>query len=180
MFTVLLVTLSVSLDDGTAVGPEVGKAIPTLKTFQAAGDQADKEIDWTEGSKDKPTVFVFIHSGKWDRPVARFLKKLDERVNEVRQNKLPKAQVAVVWLTKEIDKGKEYLPRAQLSLKLQASSWNVFSGEAFDAQGWVLSGDSVVNVIIVKDNKVAWGRAYGLANDETVKPVFAALTEEKK
>ena len=56
----------------------------------------------------------------------------------------------------------------------------VFSGEAFDAQGWVLSGDSVVNVIIVKDNKVAWGRAYGLANDETVKPVFAALTEEKK
>jgi hypothetical protein len=180
MFTLILLTLPISFDDGTAVGPEAGKPVPALKTHQAAGDQADKEVDWQTASKDKPTLFVFVNSDKWDRPVARFLKKLDEAVNEAKQKAMPKAQVAIIWLTKDVDKGKEYLPRAQGSLKLQATSWNVFAGDAYDAQGWVLSGDSVINVILVKNNQVNWGRAFSAVNDTTVRPVVAALQAEKK
>lgn len=181
MFTFFLLGCILLNDDQeTVIGPDVGKPAPALKVFQATGDQAGKDVNGSDVSKDRPTLFVFVNSEKWDRPVARFLKKLDERLSEARQNKLPNGQVAIVWLTKDSDKAREYLPRAQQSLKLEASTWNVFSGDAYDAQGWVLSGDAVVNVVVVKDNKVTWGRAYKTANDTTVRPVLAAVLGDKK
>lgn len=180
LLTVLFLAAIFDNDDGVAVGPDPGKPIPDLKSFQVIGEHAGKEINWKTATKDKAILFVFVRSEKWDRPTARLLKKLDDSLGEDRQKQASAPALAIIWVTKEPDKAKEYLPRAQQSLKLEKSSWNVFSGEIYDMEGWVLSGDAMINIVIAKENRVAWGRAYQTANETLVRPIRQALGGEKK
>ena len=52
--------------------------MPPLKVFDATGSYKDQEVDYTAERKDQPTIYIFIQADRWDRPMARFLKKLDE------------------------------------------------------------------------------------------------------
>ena len=99
-------------------GPEKGKGVPALKVFDATGTHKDKEVDYAAERKGKQTVFVFIQADKWDRPMARFLKQLDEAV----QKEVEGGYVVAVWLTDSPDKTKEYLPVAQQSLQFQSTA----------------------------------------------------------
>ena len=111
-------------------GPESGKKVPALKVFDATGANQDKEVDYVAECKDKPTVYVFVQADKWDRPMARFLRKLDESVRKESDD----AYVVAVWLTDDADKTKTYLPRAQQSLKFQNTALTCFSGTTFQAR----------------------------------------------
>ncbi|MFT3882372.1 MAG: hypothetical protein QM703_22315 [Gemmatales bacterium] len=175
MFTLPLLLLFCWSDDKEIVaGPELNKPIPSLKTLQIVGDQADKEIDWKETAKTKPTLIVFVRCDKWDRPVARVLKQLDDALVAAR-NDLPDTHIAFVWISKDGERAREYLPKVQQSLKMQASSWNHFNGEVYDATGWQLSGDGALNIVLVKDNKAVWGRAYSTMQESIAKQVMMEL-----
>ena len=50
-----------------------------------------------------------------DRPMARFMRKLDETLLKESEE----VYIVAVWLTDDVDKTKGYLPRAQQSLKFQ-------------------------------------------------------------
>jgi hypothetical protein len=178
---IALTLLSVLLwsDDGTNIGPEPGKPVPALKTHQVVGDKSGQEVDLRVETQDKPVIFIFIPSEKWDRPIARFLRQLDEAIQGDRQKDEPRGQIYLVWVTKDVEKAKEYLPRAQQSIKLQASTWNILRGEVYDAQDWALSGDSALNIIIAKKNKVAWGKAYASVNDGLARTVRQAWKGQK-
>src|SRR5438105_3163238 len=63
-------------------GPDKGAKVPALKVFDATGDNKGKELDLMAERKDKTTIYVFVAADKWDRPMARFLKKLDEAVQK--------------------------------------------------------------------------------------------------
>src|SRR5437868_15446258 len=78
-----------------ASGPEVGKAVPALKVFDATGPHKTKEVDYAQERKGKPTVYLFIQADKWDRPMARFVKELEKAV----QKESAEALVVAVWLT---------------------------------------------------------------------------------
>jgi len=175
MFALTLLLFIPWMDDKEIVaGPELNKPIPSLKTLQIVGDHADKEIDWKETAQAKPTLIVFVRTDKWDRPVARVLKQLDDALIAVRKD-LPDAHVGIVWVSKDADKAKDYLPKVQQSIKLQASSWNHFNGEVYDATGWQLSGDGALNIVLVKDNKAVWGRAFSTMQESIVKQTMAEL-----
>lgn len=175
MFTLPLLLLLSWIDDKEIVaGPELNKPIPSLKTLQIVGDHADKEIDWKETAKTKPTLIVFVRSDKWDRPVARVLKQLDDALIAARKD-LPDAHVAIVWISKEGERAKEYLPKVQQSLKMQVSSWNHFNGEVYDASGWQLSGDGALNIVLVKDNKAVWGRAFSTMQESIARQAMKEL-----
>ena len=58
-----------------------------FKVFAATGDQAQKEIDAVASRKDKATVYVFLAADQWARPVARYVKKLDEAINAGKGNR---------------------------------------------------------------------------------------------
>lgn len=165
--------ITVSDDTDTKAGPDVGKPVPELKLTQIHGDQAGKEVDARELAKTTSTIFVTVRKDKWDRPVARVLRQLDEAVSK-QDNK---ARIVLVWVSKDADHAKEYLPKAQQSLKLQASSWNLFNGEVYDAAGWQLSGDGPLNIIIAKAGKVHWGQAFGTVDEKVAAKVTAALTK---
>lgn len=173
MLAILVCTLVALNEEDIKAGPEVGKPVPELKLMQIHGDQAGKDVDAAELAKTSPTIFVTVRKDKWDRPVARVLKQLDEAA--IKQDN--KARIVLVWVSKDTEHAKEYLPRAQQSLKLQASSWNLYNGEVYDAAGWQLSGDGPLNIIVAKGGKVSWGRAFGSVDEIIVGKVIAALAK---
>src|SRR5262249_10257488 len=99
----LLLTASLAVAD-VASGPKAGDKAAELKVFAVTGESKDKDINYTELRKDKPTVYVFVQADKWDRPMFRFVKTLDEKVGDA-------GQVVAVWLTDDSNKSKEYLPK---------------------------------------------------------------------
>lgn len=175
MFTLSLCLLMLQQkDEGLVAGPAVGATMPSLKIWQIVGEQREKQLDMQADVKSHPALLIFVQSDKWDRPVARILRQLDDAMVEVRKTNA-KARIEIVWISKDLDKAKEYLPKAAQSLKLQTSSWNCFPGDIYDAAGWQLSGDGALNLVIIKDGKVSWGRAYAAAREEIVKSTMNAF-----
>src|SRR6266849_10653574 len=90
-------------------GPDQNKKVPPLKVFDATGANKDKEVDYAAERKEKPTIYIFIQADKWDRPMARFLRELDEALQKEDED----SSLVAVWLTDNPEKIKEYLPVAQ-------------------------------------------------------------------
>src|SRR5688572_6354823 len=65
-----------------AGGPAVGAKVPKLEidVMQAGGDF--QKSDAAKPAAETPTVFLFVKSDKWDRPVARFMKVLDGKLRD--------------------------------------------------------------------------------------------------
>jgi len=40
------------------------------------------EVEVLELRKDKPTVYVFVQAEKWERPMFRFIKAVEEKVGD--------------------------------------------------------------------------------------------------
>ena len=68
----------------SASGPKKGKKVTPLKVYAVTGEPMDKEVDYAGLRKDKPTVYVFVSAKDFDRPMFRYLKKLDRDVSDRR------------------------------------------------------------------------------------------------
>ena len=84
-------------------GPGAEKKLDALKVFVATGDQASKEVEFIAERKEKPTVYIVVPAEKFSRPMARFIKTLDEKLNAERTD----IDIIVVWLTDDVAKTKE-------------------------------------------------------------------------
>jgi hypothetical protein len=164
-------------------GPSAGSKLEALKVVTATGDNAGKEADYAKERKDKPTIFVFVQADKWDRPTARFLRALDEAL--VKDHK--DVQVIAVWLTDDVAKAKEYLPKAQESLKLSQTTFAVHPGEKSGPAGWGINADAHVTAVVAQDQKVTASFGFGSLNETdapaVLKKIKAAADEparEKK
>src|SRR5437899_1403811 len=100
-----------------ASGPDKGKAAPALAVFDATGPHKDKNVDYAKDRKGKATVYLLIQAEKFDRPMARFMKVLDQSIQKADIGGF----VVAVWLTDDNDKTKNYLPLAQQSLKFDST-----------------------------------------------------------
>src|SRR5262245_52217674 len=116
----------VSLSAQTDSGPKAGEKVEPLKALLAVGDDAGKEKDLAAEQAKKTAVFVFVQAEKFDRPMARFLRDLDQELSKNRTD----VRILGVWLTDDVDKSKDYLPRAQESLKLQQTTLAVHKDKA--------------------------------------------------
>lgn len=156
--------------DGSPSSDQEKKA-PALKVFDATGPNKDKELDYTAERQAKPTVYAFVQADKWDRPMARFLRKLDEAVLKEGKD----SQVVAVWLTDDPDKTKEYLPVAQQALQFQATALACFTGAKAGPDGWGINADSHLTVVIVNKRRVAATFDYRSVNETDVPGVQEAL-----
>lgn len=156
-------------------GPDQGKPVPPLKVFDATGPNQGKEVDFAAERKAKPTVFVVIHANKWDRPMARFLRKLDETLKKDED-----AGVVAVWLTETPDKTKEYLPLAQQSLKFEKTILTCFIGGRAGPQDWNINSDAHLTVVIANKGKVTSVLGYRSINDTDVPAVREAYQKAVK
>jgi hypothetical protein len=159
-----------------ASGPSKGQKVPALKVFDATGEQQGKEADYVAERKDRPTIYVFVQADKWDRPMARFLKKLDEAVQKAGEQSL----VVAVWLSDDVNKTKEYLPKAQQSLRLQATVLTCFPGEKAGPKDWGINADAHLTAIVANKQKVAAQFGYRSLNETDVPAVIEALEQARK
>lgn len=173
VFAVFCLFLAVAASAEPVSGPEPGTAVAPLPVFAVTGSAAQKALDYAEQRGDKPTVYVFISQEKWGRPAARFLRELNQKLRENAAD----AEVAVVWLTSDVDAAKAYLPKAQLSLQLADTALMVFQGVVAGPEGWAINDRADLTAIVACKGKVA-ARFGFVSVNETVVP--EVLTELKK
>jgi hypothetical protein len=174
-FLLLFPTLLARGQDLTS-GPDRGATVPTLKVFDATGAQQGKEADYTAERGRKPTIFVFVRADRWTRPMARFLKKLDEALSKEGGD----ASVVAVWLTDDVDKTKEYLPIAQRSLQFQATALTCFTGGKTGPKGWNINDDAHLTAVVANGGKIAATFGYRSINETDVPGVRDALKKARK
>jgi hypothetical protein len=170
-FALVLLAVWPAWSQEVVSGPEKGKAVPPLKVFAATGPHQDKDVDYAKERGAKATVFIFIPADKWSRPLARFLKKLDEAVPKVGED----AAVVAVWLTDDPAKAKAYLPVAQNSLQLQVTALTCFTGDKEGPKGWGINADAHATAVVTAKGKVAAVFGYRSVNETAVPAVRDAL-----
>jgi hypothetical protein len=163
-----------------ASGPEKGKAVPALKVYDATGDHKDKDIDYVADRKDKPTIYLLIRADKFDRPMNRFMKTLDDTIVKDFKD----VYVVAVWLTEDVDKTKEFLPRVQQSVSYQQTALTCFTGNVKEGpKNWNVNGDAHITVVLANKRKVTATFGYNTINETDAKAVVEGLRkslEQKK
>jgi hypothetical protein len=162
--TTVVLALTFTARSEVKSGPAAGDKVADLKVFVVTGESKDKEADLAAERKDKPTVYVFVQAEHWSRPMARFLKKLDERIGELSEE----SQVVAVWLTEKPDDSKEYLPKAQMSLQFKSTTLSVFTGEKAGPKDWGINLDAYLTAVVVNKGKVVASFGYMSVNDTDV------------
>jgi hypothetical protein len=152
-------------------GPAVDSALPELKADAATGDDAGKKITFTATRKGKPTVYVFVRGDKFDRPIGRYLKFLDKALVELGKD----THVVAVWLTDDVDKTREYLPKVQQSIKLEATTFAFYAEDKNGPNAWAINDRAHVTTIVTDGAKVKARFAEQSLNETNVPEVTAAL-----
>ena len=155
-------------------GPGNGKALEPLKVVVVAGESSGKELDFVAERKDKPTVFVLVVSDKFARPMARFIKVLDDKLKADR----PDVDIVAVWLTDDVAKSKDYLPKAFESLKTNRTAWSVFPGEKTGPNNWGINADADITVVVSDGAKATFSKGYRSINETEVPKVLEALPKK--
>lgn len=156
-------------------GPAVDEAAPKLKVYAVVGDVQDKDVDYVAHRKGKPTIYVFIQAKEWSRPMARYLRKLDETVS-----KTENAAIVAVWLTDDKEKTQAYLPRALMSLKLNATAYTLYANSKEGPDGWGINADAFLTTAVTNTGKVTATFAYLSVNETDVPKVTAAFQKALK
>jgi len=152
-------------------GPTVGETPPALKVLALTGDEEYQELDFRDERKEKPTVYVFVRADRFDRPMARFLKTLDEKVKAVSDE----ADVIAVWRTEDAQKTREYLPRAKKSLQFRNTTLAYFPAGSPGPNDWAITGEAFLTAVVVHQGKVAASLGYVSVNETDVPKVEEAL-----
>lgn len=155
-------------------GPAVGDKIPPLKVHAVTGRMEGVGVDYPSQRQDAPTVYVLFPAERWDRPLARFLRKLDEAAGAAGDD----TYVVAVWLTNDAETTAEYLPRAQQSLNLSRTAFCSFSGAA-GPDGWALSDRADVTVVVAISGKVLHSAGYVSPNESLVPAVAESLRKSR-
>ena len=154
-------------------GPKAGEKVPALKAFGVVGTVESKEAEFAADRKDDPTVYLFVQTEHWSRPMARFMKTLDGEIGKADE----KAAAVAVWVGEKaaFEKNKEYLPRAQTSLRFERTSLAAFDGEKGGPEGWAINPDAHLTVVVAHKGKVVKSFALTSVNETDVRPVLAEL-----
>jgi hypothetical protein len=151
-------------------GPKDGDKVAALKVFAVTGDPKDKEVDYAELRKAKPTIYAFVSAKDFDRPMFRFLKKLDEDSPE-------DVLVVAVWLTDDGDKSKEYLPK--ISQYFRRTALAVF-GEAGGPKDWAINTDARLTAVVVQGGKAVKSFGYKSLNETDAPGVIETVKKAIK
>jgi hypothetical protein len=150
---------------GVASGPKAGEKVAALEVYAVTGEPRDREVDYARLRKDGPTVYVFVSARDFDRPMFRFLKKLDEDVGDA-------GLVVAVWLTDDADKAKAYLPK--IAQYFNRAALTVFGGSA-GPKDWAINPDAHLTAVVAHKGAVVRSFAYLSLNETDAPEVVATL-----
>lgn len=156
-------------------GPDPGTNASPLRVAVITGENAGETLDVAQRRGAMPTIYIFIQADKWDRPLARFLRALDDDLRKDRSD----VAVIVSWLTDDVEAAKDYLPKVQQSIQLSQTSLAVFPGDKNGPQGWSIHSGAHLTAVIAADNRVVARFGYRSLNETNVPDVVAKLPPAK-
>lgn len=174
----VLLVGAVSAEAQLKSGPAAESEIAGFKVHAITGEFAGKDVDFPEERKDKTTIYLFFAAHRFestfDRPIARYFKTLDKALTDGVEGTAD-VEVVAIWLTEDVAKSKEYLPKAQTSLKFEHTALTVFPGATQGPEGWGIDTEAHLTTVVVKRKKVLASFGYRSTNETDVRDVIAAL-----
>lgn len=152
-------------------GPDTGKPVPALKVLVLKDDNSFQEHDVAAERSDKLSVYAFVQATEWSRPMARFLRGIDEALSDLGGD----ADMTAVWLSEDQDEAKRYLPRGRDALKLKATTFAVDGGDEQGPNGWNLNDKAFITVVVARDRKVVKSFSFVSVNETDVPAVRATF-----
>lgn len=174
LLTGLLATATLPAQD-VPTGPDAGKPVPALKVFDATGPNMGKEVDYAEDRKKKPTVYALVNAEKFDRPMAGLLRKLDELITEQGGD----TSVVVVWVTGDLDKAKDYLPKLHQILNMASTVLTASPDGENGPEKWNVNLEAHLTTVVAHEGKVVKVFGYRSFNEDDAKAMVKALAEAK-
>ena len=156
-------------------GPEKGAALPKLEAYAVTGDDKDKTLDVTAAGKDKLTLYLIVGDEKFDRPMHRFFKAIDDKLQADFQD----VRGVTVFLTQDEKKMKEFLPRVQMSVNYGQLTLNVFQGKE-GPKDWNINSDAHLTVLLAYKGKVVARYGYNSVNEAEAPAVLRELSKHYK
>lgn len=156
-------------------GPKAGEKTKPLKVLRLGDNDAYTEVECVAAREGNLTVYAFVCASEWSRPMARFLRAVDDEVADIHG-----AETIAVWLTDDQDKSKQYLPRGKNALKLRATSYAVWPGDALGPGDWSISPDAFLTVVVVHKDKVVESFAYVSVNETDAPKLIKTLKQAVK
>lgn len=102
----------------------------------------------------------------------RFMKTLDDAVVKDFKD----VYVVAVWLTADVDKTKDYLPRIQQSVGYQQTALTCFTGDVKQGpKNWNVNSDAHLTAVLTSKGKVTATFGYNTINETDVKAIVEAL-----
>lgn len=163
---------AVAVHADVASGPKAGDKVAKLSVYATTGEPKEKDLDYAEARKDKPTIYVFIQGEHFSRPIAQFMRKLDEALPDISED----AYVVTVLLSDNSDMWKDRLPKVNMSLMFKATALTVFTGEKTGPKDWGINVDAHVTAVVVHKAKVVQSFGYMSVNGTDA----PAVTDELK
>lgn len=142
--------------------------VPALKVHSVTGESLGEQVDFSKSRGDEPTLYFFLASHRWSRPMARLLRELDKEI----ANRVDGAHICAIWLTSDIEESKQYLPRAQMSLKLENTSLTVFDGNEYGPGEWGINTEKDVTIVLANGGKSIQSHSYVSANETLAKSIL--------
>jgi hypothetical protein len=162
-------------------GLQAGSSLPALPAYGVIGLVEGKEVDFVQQRRDALTVYVFVPAEdngipKGGRPVARFLKTLDEEIGRWNE-----AAVVAIWLgEKAFQQHQEYLPRFQQSVRLSRTSLAAYAGEPGGPPQWGIHPQATLTVVVAHRGRVVRTLSYDSVQDTDVPAVIEVLKQLEK
>lgn len=155
-------------------GPKEGEAVGELKVSVLTGENEGKDLDIAKLRKEAPTIYLFVNSERFSRPMARFMKKIDESIADANE----KAQSVAVWIGGDLANNKDRLPKIQTSLNFAKTSLTVHDGA--EPKGWAVNTDAHLTVVLAANGKVIKSYGFDSVNETDEKTVMEAFKKAIK
>jgi hypothetical protein len=157
-------------------GPKPGEKVPALKVFSVVGDEENKEIDAAKLRGAKPTIYLFVRADRLTRPIARTMRTLDQEVDKLGGE----IKLVAVWLTDDKEKTKEFLPKAQESMKFDATTLALHPDLTTGPEHWGINSEADLTVVVAGDQKVVARFGFVSPNERVAREVLAELKKVLK
>lgn len=144
--------------------------VPELKVLWLNNSDRYEEKDVAKERGERPTVYVFVQASEWSRPMARFVRGVDEAADNVDD-----AAVVAVWVGDDVDTSKEYLPRGRGALRLRVAEFAVHPGDKSGPAGWGINDRAFLTAVVARGGKVVESFAFISVNETDVPKVAKAL-----
>lgn len=155
--------------DKVESGPKVDSKVAELKPHFVTGTHEGKEADIPGERKDETTLYFFVNTQKFDRPVFRMMKDVDNKLGETNA----KAAGYAVWVGCKEDKEKERVPAISQSAKF--AKIDIARMETATPEGWGINDEASLTAVVVKKGKVSKVFAWRSVNEKDSAKVLEAI-----